>query len=155
MLELKLKSLDGKELGTIDLTEVMEELTAQARLSSSSDSEAQLKESRDKVAELEEQLANIQGKTMNDFTPEEKAGFVLTWARGMSLEDKAIFAGAVGIPLGKSTEAEVAEAEGAEAEAKRKAAEGEKLEEPFYIEGKTDRPGYSYKPYLNLSIKEA
>ena len=88
------------------------------------------------------------GKTMDDFTPIEKAKFVLAWGKELSLEDKAIFAEAVGLPIAKATAAEVAEAEA-------KLAAGEKLEEPKIIEGKTDLPGYKFLEHLNMSIKEA
>ena len=84
---------------------------------------------------------------MDDFTQIDKANFVIAWARGLSLEDKAIFAEAVGIPIAKLTEAELAEAE-----AKRKAEE--EKGEPSVIKGRTDKPGYKYLDYLNLSVRE-
>lgn len=106
---------------------------------------ALLKESQKKVAELEEKLATG-GRTMGDFTPTEKADFVIAWAKGLSLEDKAIFAEAVGIPIAKATEAEVAEAE--------QKAKAEAEGEPLTIPGKTDRPGYKYLEHLNISVRE-
>jgi len=120
--------------------------SAQLSSDSSKTTDAQLKESQGKVAELEEKLTTAEGRTLGDFTPAEKANFVVTWAKGLSLEDKAIFAEAVGIPIAKATDAEVAEAE------QRAKAEAE--EEPKTIQGKTDKPGYKYLEHLNLSVRE-
>ncbi len=92
--------------------------------------EAQLKESRDKVGALEEQVA---GRTMDDFTPAEKAHFVLAWGKGMSSEDKALFARAVGIPIA--------------------GAAADLGQDGSIIEGKTDLPGYKFYKYLNMSMK--
>lgn len=99
------------------------------------ETQAQLKESQGKVAELEEKLATAEGRTMGDFTPTEKADFVINWAKGLSPEDKAIFCGAVGLPIAKASDAEEAQ-------------------EPKTIQGKTDRPGYKFLEYLNLSVRE-
>lgn len=118
--------------------EIPDDLLQQVTSKLSSQAEAQLKESQDKVGELEGKLAEAEGKTLGDFTPQEKADFVITWAKGLSPEDKAIFATAVGIPIVGAAAAKVAEVEG----------------EPNIIEGKTDRPGYRFLEHLNLSIKE-
>lgn len=99
------------------------------------EAEAQLKESQGKVAELQEKLAAAEGRTMDDFAPAEKADFVIAWGRGLSPENKAVFAEAVGIPIAGAS---AAEAEG----------------EPKTIQGKTDKPGYKYLEFLNLSVKE-
>lgn len=92
---------------------------------------------------LAEGLNLAEDKTMADFSPEEKADFVIAWAKGLSLEDKAIFAEAVELPIAIATDAEVAEAE----------AKGEG-EPPNVIKGKTTRPGYKFLEYLNLSVRE-
>jgi len=109
------------------------------------EAEAQLKESQDKVGELETQLKENQDKaelagsrTMDQYSPTEKANFVIAWAKELSPEKKARFAEVVGIPIAKATVAEVAEAEG----------------NPKIIQGKTDKPGYIYYDYLNLSMRE-
>ena len=99
---------------------------------------ALLKESQDKVGELEEKLARAESRTMGDFTPTEKAEFVIAWGKGLSPEEKAVFCEAVGIPMSKATDAEVALAEG----------------EPKIIQGKTDKEGYKFLEHLNLSIRE-
>ncbi len=101
---------------------------------SSPESEVQLKESQAKVVELEEKL-RAPGRTMDDFTPIEKANFVIAWGKGLSTEDKNIFGREVGITL---TEAKVAEV-----------AEG-----PATIPGETDKPGYKYLESLDLSVRE-
>ena len=127
------------------MLEVPDALLQRLTSPSSSGAEAPLKESQVKVVELEEKLANAESRTMDDFTPTEKANFVIQWAKELSLEDKAIFCETVGIPMAKATEAEVAEVE-----AKQKAED----EEPKTIQGKTDRPGYRFLEYLDLSVKE-
>ena len=118
--------------------EVPDDLLQQLTSPNSSEAEAQLKESQGKVGELQEKLAAAEGKTMDDFQPAEKADFVIAWGRGLSPENKAVFAEAVGIPIAGASAAEVAEAEG----------------EPKTIQGKTDKPGYKYLEFLNLSVKE-
>jgi len=95
-------------------------------------------ESQATVAELEEKLAKAEGRTMNDFTPVEKANFVIAWGKELSPEDKAVFASAVGISIATAPAAEVAEVEG----------------EPSIIKGKTDKPGYRFLEMLGLSVKE-
>ena len=135
-IELPLEQVkEGLGLGSSSVAESTE---AEALLKEHEGNVALLKESQGKVAELEEKLARVRGRTMDDFTPIEKADFVLNWAKGLSVEDKAIFAGAVGIPIARATDAEVAEAEG----------------EPATIQGKTDKPGYKFLEHLNLSVKE-
>jgi len=135
-MQLELKDDKGL-IGTIELP--LEQVKETLGLGSASvESEAQLKESQGKVGELQEKLAQAEGRTMDDFTPIEKADFVLNWAKGLSVEDKAIFAEAVGISVARATDAEVAEVEG----------------ELATIQGKTDKPGYKYLEHLNLSVKE-
>lgn len=94
-----------------------------------------LNESREKVAQLEEQLAASKGKTMDDFTPVEKANFVIAWGKRVSLENKAIFAEYMGFTIAG---AKVAEVEG----------------EPKTIQGKTDKSGYKYLEAINISVRE-
>ena len=169
---MKLELQDAKGLTGVFIEVPLEQLKeGLGFLSSSPETEAQLKESQDKVAEaevqlkqsqdkiaeledkvatvveLEEKLATAEGRTMGDFTPIEKANFVIAWAKDLSMEDKAIFCEGAGIPIAKVTEAEVAEAA-----AKRAA--GEAVEDPAVIQGKTDRPGYKFLEYLNMSVKE-
>ena len=146
---MKLELQDAKGLTGVFIELPLDQLRAEIGLvSSSGETEALLKEhqgnvallqeSQRKVAELEEKLARAEAKTMDEFTPIEKANFVIGWAKELSPEDKAIFAGAVEIPIAQATVAEVAEAEG----------------EPKIIQGKTDRPGYRFLEHLGLSIKE-
>ena len=141
-MKLSLKDSNGKSIGTMEfpVQEVAKSLSQSLSKSLESDAqlhEAELKGSREKVVELEEKLANAEARTMDDFTPIEKANFVIAWAKGISPEDKAIFCEAVGIPIAQATEAEVAEAEG----------------EPKIIQGRTDKEEYRYLEYLNLSVK--
>jgi len=145
-MQLELKDEKGV-IGTIELPlEQIKEVLGSG--SASGESEVQLKESQGKVAELEEKLGQVaqleeklaaaEGRTMDDFTPVEKADFVIAWGRGLSPENKAVFAQAVGIPIAGASAAEVAEVEG----------------EPKTIQGKTDKPGYKYYEYLNISMRE-
>ncbi len=115
--------------------EVLQQLTS--LLSSPAEPTAELKESQDKVVKLEERVTAAEGRTMDDFTPVQKADFVIAWGKGLSPEDKAIFAGAVGIPNSVKA-ATVAESD----------------EDPGTIQGKTDKPGYKYLEHLNMSVKE-
>jgi len=156
---MQLKLQDAEGLTGVFIEVPLAELKEEIGLVSSEGAEsteiaAQLKESKEKVAELEDKVATVveleeklstaEARTMGDFTPIEKANFVIAWAKELSMEDKAIFCEGVGIPIAKVTEAEVAEA------AVKKAAE----DEPSVIEGKTDRPGYKFLEYLNMSVKE-
>ena len=139
-MEIDLKSNEGKSIGKLELPieEIAREIGQSLSSSSESDArlhEAELKASREKVIELEGELAQTEGKTMDDFSPTEKANFVIAWARGISAEDRAVFARAVGIPM--ATEAVVSEGE-----------------EPSIIEGKTDQEGYRYLENLDLSVRE-
>lgn len=147
-MKLELKDKAGKVIGTIDfpLSEVVKGLGQSS--SSSSESVAQLKqenegnlsllkESQEKVAKLEEQLttgARASG-SMDDFTPTEKANFVIAWAKGLTPEKAVAFAQHVGFPVAA---AQVAEPEG----------------EPKTIQGKTNKPGYKYLDYINISVRE-
>jgi DNA-directed RNA polymerase specialized sigma24 family protein len=97
--------------------------------------EARLQEENPSVAELQERLSRAEARTIDDFTPKQKAEFVIGWARGLSPEDKAVFAEHVGIPI--------AGAEAAESDA-----------EPGVIDGKTEKTGYKYLEALNISIRE-
>jgi len=104
----------------------------------------------DALESLGAQLGQLKEKlTMDDFTPIEKATFVLAWGAGMSPEQKATFAQAVGIPLAGAAKAGVAESKpGPEPEV----AEAE--ERPLLIQGETDLPGYEYFPHTGISIKK-
>ncbi len=146
---MQLKLQDAEGLTGVFIEVPLAELREEIGLVSSEGAEsteiaAQLKESKEKVAELEEKLSTAEARAMGDFTPIEKANFVIAWAKELSMEDKAIFCEGVGIPIAAATEAEVAEA------AAKKAVE----EEPSVIEGKTNRPGYKFLEYLNMSVKE-
>lgn len=148
MEPIRLELRDEKGLiGTIDLP--VEDLRTALGLGSGSadlgqnqmepgsgNGSAGTEEGQADIARLKEQLAQAQRKTMDDFTPLEKAKFVIDWARGITPEEKAVFARAVGIPI--SSEAVVAES----------------TEEPAIIQGKTDKPGYRYLESLDLSVKE-
>jgi len=143
---MKLELQDAQGLTGVFIELPLEQLRAEIGLVSSSGAEPQASEAlKVEVQSFEAQLkekaaeiAKLEGRTMDDFSPTEKANFVLNWAKGLSPEDKAIFAGAVEIPIAQATVAEVAEAEG----------------EPKIIQGKTDRPGYRFLEHLGLSIKE-
>ncbi len=122
---------------------------AEAQLKENEGTLALLKESQDKVAELEEKLAMAEGRTMDDFTSIEKAEFVIPWMRDRSAEEFVKLALHTGheAQLAPATAAEVAEAE---QKAKTEVAE----EEPKTIQGKTDRPGYKYLEHINMSVRE-
>lgn len=156
-MKLELKDKAGKGIGTIEfpVEEVAKSLNQSLSSSLESDAqlhEAQLKESREKVlemetqlkesqgraAELEEKLAGADGRTMDDFAPLEKANFVIAWGKGLSPEDKAIFARAVGVSIAGASAAEVAEAEG----------------ELAIIQGKTDKEGYKFLEHLGVSVRD-
>ncbi len=147
-MKLELKDEKGV-VGTIELPleQIKEALgLGSASVAESTEADAKLKESQDKVGELEEKLATAEGRTMHDYAPRDKATFVIAWAKGLSPEEKATFAEAVGIPLAEAPAAEAVEAE--------QEAKAEESQEPKIIQGKTDRPGYRFLEYLDLSVKE-
>ncbi len=142
---MKLELQDAKGSTGVFIELPLEQLKEElGLLSSSTEAEAQLKESQDKVGEMETQLKESQGRTMDDFTQMEKANFVIGWAKDLSPEKKAVFAQAVGLPIA-----------GAKVEEVEKVEEVAEVEEnPKIIQGKTDKPGYIYYEYLNLSMRE-
>ena len=166
-MQLEIRDKEGV-FGTIEVTpekaQELRELLGSG--TASAESEAQLKESQDKVTELEAQR-QAGPRTMDDFTSDEKAYFVINWAKTLPLEDKVLFAVGVGVVVAETVKAEVAEAKqkaeaaaaeaanAAEAEEKEgPAAEAEEKVEPEIIVGETDLPGYKYFKHLNMSMKE-
>ena len=150
-MKLELIDLEGNVKGTIELpVEEIKANLASPESSKSAEDEAQLKESQDKVAELEEKLATAESRTMDDFGSLEKGKFVIDFAKALSPEDKAIFAEGTGISQVREPEAEKKD-DGEEPE--DKAAEVAE-EEGKVIVGKTDKPGYKFLPHLNISVKK-
>lgn len=143
-MQLELKDEKGT-VGTIDvpLEEIKEALglgsasganPADASLQEKATSlGAQLKESTEKIATLET-------RTMDSYSPQEKASFVIAWARALPPEDKAIFAQGVGLTSAVAAEPEAKVKEGAE---------------PMIIQGKTDKAGYKYYEHLGYSVKQS
>lgn len=152
---MKLELRDAEGLTGVFIEVPLEQLRAELGSGSSSaaadpDAGAQLKETQDKVAELEEKLATAESRTMDDYGRLEKANFVIAFATALSPEDKAIFAQGTGISQVREPESEKKEA-GDEPDAETaEVAE----EEPGTIVGKTDKPGYKYLERLGLSVKE-
>ncbi len=133
-----------QEDGSLAL-EVSDDLLQQLTSMSSSQADAQLKESEGKVAELQEKLTAAEGRyaTLNDvlatFSAAEQKQLIVEVGKLLSPEGFVNFAIETGhlAHLVPATEAEVAEGE-----------------EPNIIRGKTTKPGYKYLEHLNLSVKE-
>lgn len=141
-MRLEIEDKEGV-FGTIEVTpEIVQELKEALGLGAASvESEAQFKESQGKVGEMEEKLTKAEARTMDSYSPREKADFVIAWAKELSAEDKAIFAEGTGITIAPEVEpkAEVAES---------------KAEVPMIIKGPTDLPGYKYFEHLGISVKQ-
>lgn len=107
------------------------------------------------IAALQERLDAAEGKTIEDFSSMEKAKFVVPWLQGLSGEDF------VRLSLETGHDAQLVEVPDPEAVAKvteimKEQAEQAKAEEnPKIIEGKTDKPGYKYYSYLDISMRES
>lgn len=108
------------------------------------------------ITELQGRLSAAEHKSIEDFSPREKAEFFIPWMTQLSKADFEKIAletghdpGTVEVydPALVARLAETFQRQAEEAEAK-----GE--EEPQTIKGKTTRPGYRYLEYLNLSIRE-
>lgn len=142
-MQLPIIKLPDKSLALEVPDDLLQQLTSQsssqakAQLAENEGNLVLLKESQEKVIELEEQL-QAGTRTMDDFSPTEKAEFVIAWGKALSPERKAVFAQAVGIPIAGAEVVKVAEEEG----------------NPKIITGKTDKPGYIYYDYLNISMRE-
>ncbi len=141
-MELKILKKEDKSM----FLEIPDELLQQMTSMISPSADADLQEVQGKVAGLEEKLATAEKKTMDDFTPAEKATFVIAWARELSPEQKAQFAEGVGFTA-KEPAAETAEAE-------EKAETAVEVNPPVIV-GKTELPGYKFNESTGLSIREA
>lgn len=106
--------------------------------------------------QLEQRLAAAECKTIDDFTPREKAEWLIPWMHGLSGEDFVRLALETGhearlVPA-VDPEAVAAIAETFKRQAKEAKAKAE--DEPTTIQGKTTKPGYKYLEHLNLSVQE-
>lgn len=89
----------------------------------------------ERIKELEQRLAAAERKTIDDFSPMEKAQFVIPWMTKLSGEDF------VRLAVETGHDAQLVEVADPEAVAR-------------VVEGKTTEPGYRYLEHLGLSIKE-
>lgn len=94
----------------------------------------------------EGKLANGDARTMDDFTPTEKAAFVIPWLQDLATTDF--------VKLARHTGHEAQLVPAAAAEVAEVPAEGETRKEELFLQGKTDLPGYKYFPHVDLSVKE-
>lgn len=108
----------------------------------------------ERIAQLEQRLVAAERKTIDDFTSIEKAQFIIPWMQELSGEDF------VKLSLKTGHDAQLVEVPDPEAQAalteifRQQAEEQKEAENPKIIEGKTDKPGYIYYEYLNLSMRE-
>lgn len=108
----------------------------------------------EQLKELQVRLDAAERKTIDDFSGREKAEFFVPWMRRLDPEDF------VRLSLETGHDAQLVEvndpAEVAKiAEIFRQAEEAKVEENPKIIQGKTDKPGYIYYTYLNLSMRES
>lgn len=104
----------------------------------------QLQQQDELIKQLEQRLSAAERMTIDDFSPREKAEFVIPWLQG--LDDKDFFT------LSKNTGHDAVPDPAVVtilADTFR-----EQVKDKTVIKGKTDRPGYRYLDYLNLSVKE-
>lgn len=128
-MQLELKNPEGKVIGTIEFP--TEEFLAS--LSNSSESEAQLRERDDRIAELEQEKAQLNERA----ELYDKLKEMLKTPEGF-VEFAGHFGYSALIPEAKAKEEEEEHLEAGEEE---------------IIAGKTDKPGYKYLPSMNVSVK--
>ncbi len=98
--------------------------------------------------QLEQRLIVAERKTIDDFTPREKAAFIISWMQGLDAEDF------VKLALETGHEAQLVPANDPAAVAEVAEIMRRQGEEPKVIQGKTTKPGYRYFEHLGLSVRE-
>ena len=101
----------------------------------------------EQIVVLEQRLSEAERKAIDDFTPREKAEFIIPWMQGLNGEDF------VRLALETGHEAQLVPT--ADPEAVTKVAEvmrRQEREEAKVIQGKTELPGYRYLENLDLSV---
>lgn len=141
--ESKLAQLLDERLGIISeqVNELSGELDQQAN-------------ALEQLKELQVRLDAAERKTIDDFTPIEKAQFIIPWMKELNGEDF------VKLSLKTGHDAQLVEVPDPKAQAeiaeffRQQAEEQKEAENPKIIHGKTDKPGYIYYDYLNVSMRE-
>jgi len=105
-------------------------------------------QSAERIKQLEQRLATAEQKRIDDYSPREKAEFIIPWMQGLSGEDF------VRLALETGHEAQLVPAPDPEAVAKVAEIMRKQDEEPQTIQGKTSKPGYRYFENLDLSVRE-
>lgn len=105
----------------------------------------------ERIKQLDERLIAAESKTIDDFTPMERAQFVIPWLTGLDEEDFFTLARNTGhdVVPDPAVVSVLAETFPKPEEAKAKAEK-----EPKTIQGRTSKPGYKYLPHLDLSVLE-
>ena len=106
----------------------------------------------ERIEQLEQQLSAACRKSIEDFSPRERAEFVIPWLTGLDEEEFFTLArgtghDAVPDPAVVTVLSETFRRQEEEAKAAEK--------DPKTILGKTDKPGYKYIECLNLSVKKS
>lgn len=102
----------------------------------------------ERILALEQRLSAAERKTMDDFTPREKAEFVIPWMQGLDAEDF------VRLALETGHEAQLVPANDPAAVSILAEIMRKQSEAPKVIQGRTTRKGYKYLEHLKLSVKE-
>lgn len=98
------------------------------------------------ITELQKCLRAAESRTIDDFSPREKAEFVIPWLKGLDGEDF------VRLSLETGHDAQLVPAVDPEASAAIAEIMRKQDETPAVIKGKTTKPGYRYLEHLDLSV---
>ena len=102
------------------------------------------KQQGERIKQLEQRLAAAESRTIDDFSPVDKAEFVIPWLAGLDDQEFFKLARGTGHDVVPDPAVVTILAETFEKQA----------EEETIIPGKTELPGYRYLETLNLSVKE-
>jgi len=109
----------------------------------------------ERIKQLEQRLSAAERKGIDDFSPIEKAQYFIPWMSQLSKADFEKIALETGHDPGTVEVNDPAVVAMLEDSFRKQAEEQKDEEEPNTIQGKTDKPGYKYLDYLNLSIKDS
>jgi len=115
----------------------------------------ELEQLQQQVKDLAERLSAAEHTTIDDFSPMEKAQYFIPWMTQLSKADFEKVALQTGHDPHTVEVSDPAVVSVLEKTFKKQAEEAKAAgEEPKIIHGKTDKPGYKFLEYLNLSVKE-
>lgn len=102
------------------------------------------KDDGEAIAELQKRLSVAERKTIDDFSPVEKAEFLIPWLKGLNEQDFFTLAKGTGHDVVHDPAVVTMLAETFPKQA----------EEPNVVKGKVDEPGWSYLETMDVSIRK-